>query len=279
MVTLTNTPFTIGHVPAFEALSYTWGSPENPIDIFINQSRGGFSILSVTKNLGDALPYLRFEDRDRVLWIDAICVNQQDLEERSQQVKRMAEIYSKAARVVAWLGPSSERTPVAMRCFDKISSTVKGDWLGWKLHALSEDASWADEMVAAPFNDQEYLAMFEYLSSEWFERLWIYQEIRLSSLDSILLCGHYSILWESFRSTAYFLYRKIYWAMPSEIFLQRLGIIRDLCNYTTYAPLINLLDQTNDCKCSDPRDRIFALLLLTAKSMRGYFYGRIVVSR
>lgn len=73
-ITVTNTPFIIERVPFFEALSYTWGSPENPIDIFVAHLGGEFGgVLSVTKNLGEALPYLRLKERDRVLWIDAIC--------------------------------------------------------------------------------------------------------------------------------------------------------------------------------------------------------------
>lgn len=58
-------------VPDFEALSYAWGSAENPVNISIQQS--GWKTLPVTQNLAEALPYLRYQDRPRVLWIDAIC--------------------------------------------------------------------------------------------------------------------------------------------------------------------------------------------------------------
>jgi hypothetical protein len=66
-------PFTDDAVPEFEALSYTWGSPDNPVNIFVGAS--GFHTLPVTQNLAEALPYLRYEDKPRILWIDAICVN------------------------------------------------------------------------------------------------------------------------------------------------------------------------------------------------------------
>jgi hypothetical protein len=55
----------------FEALSYAWGSAEHTTEIFIGAS--GQQVLSVTQNLADALPYLRYEDRSRLFWIDAIC--------------------------------------------------------------------------------------------------------------------------------------------------------------------------------------------------------------
>jgi hypothetical protein len=69
------TLFTNDNVPNFEVLSYVWGSAEHVVDIFVGPS--GNHTLGVT--LAEALPYLRFKDRPRVLWIDAISVNQDDL--------------------------------------------------------------------------------------------------------------------------------------------------------------------------------------------------------
>ena len=64
-------------VPQFEALSYTWGSTKAPASILVGRSK--VSALFVTRNLTEALRYLRYPDMPRVLWIDAICVNQQNL--------------------------------------------------------------------------------------------------------------------------------------------------------------------------------------------------------
>jgi hypothetical protein len=74
--------------PSYEALSYVWGSTHNLVDIFVGSSTSSTQYtLAVTQNLARALPYLRYRDRKRVLWVDAICVNQKDLTERSKQVK------------------------------------------------------------------------------------------------------------------------------------------------------------------------------------------------
>jgi hypothetical protein len=248
-ITLPNTPFTVDHVPAFEAVSYTWGSPENPIDVFVAHSSGTVRILSVTKNLGEALPYLRYKDSDRVLWIDAICVNQQALEERSHQVQPMAEIYSKTVRVVAWLGVSTEYTPVAIGCFKTITSNVKGNWGKGTLIAVSSDSSWADQTVRPPFNQEECFAMTEFLSSKWFERLWIYQEIRLSSTGSMILCGQYDIEWESFRNAMYFLGRKVHLGNMPQDLRNRMRIASNICDYGAKISIKALLDQTKNCKC------------------------------
>jgi hypothetical protein len=110
----------------FEALSYTCGSQENMASVFCGTT--GFESISVTRKLVEALPYLRYDDRPRVLWIDAICVSQQDLDERSSQVKRMADIFSKATRVVVWLGPASDDSSLAIDILEVISSHITVDW-------------------------------------------------------------------------------------------------------------------------------------------------------
>ncbi|PVH78200.1 hypothetical protein DL98DRAFT_377834, partial [Cadophora sp. DSE1049] len=87
----------------YEALSYAWGveSLEHTIQC------SGMKI-QITANLDDALRQLRYPDRPRLLWVDAISINQDDLAERSRQVRIMREIYTNAAQVVIWLGPAAE---------------------------------------------------------------------------------------------------------------------------------------------------------------------------
>lgn len=77
--------------PIYEALSYVWDIIGDPVDIKIGPS--GSDRLFITQNLATALPYLRYENEIRTLWIDAICINQQDLRERSSQVRIMGDIY------------------------------------------------------------------------------------------------------------------------------------------------------------------------------------------
>jgi len=95
--------------PAYEALSYSWGSTEKQCEITvvsldapggIRGKPGDASSLSVTRDLESALQHLRLGDRTRMLWIDDICINQADLTERNYQVRRMDDIYRLAHRVV-----------------------------------------------------------------------------------------------------------------------------------------------------------------------------------
>ncbi|VZI03289.1 unnamed protein product [Fusarium fujikuroi] len=83
----------------YEALSYAWGSSEDKATIRINRT-----LIQVTQNLKEALTYLRHESKPRSLWIDAICINQSDVDERNSQVRLMGSIYSSASCVISWLG-------------------------------------------------------------------------------------------------------------------------------------------------------------------------------
>ncbi|KAK0645797.1 heterokaryon incompatibility protein-domain-containing protein, partial [Cercophora newfieldiana] len=99
------------HHPPYEALSYQWGNADGnqPPAITIN----GIS-KQITPNLHSALRHIRDTGRERVLWIDALCINQDDLEEKSSQVQRMAGIYQLAERVLVWLGDASADSDLAI---------------------------------------------------------------------------------------------------------------------------------------------------------------------
>ncbi|KAF2456239.1 heterokaryon incompatibility protein-domain-containing protein [Lineolata rhizophorae] len=82
----------------YTALSYTWGNPTKCKKIWINDAP-----LPITQSLYDALCFLP-EARESWIWIDAICINQEDVDEKSWQVAMMREIYRNPSRVIAWLG-------------------------------------------------------------------------------------------------------------------------------------------------------------------------------
>jgi len=97
----------VDHHPQYEALSYRWGGQALPIEV-------NGQPWTVTQYLSDALHELRLADRDRVLWVDALCINQADLAEKPGQIRLMAAIYQRAERVIAWLGPAADNSDLAM---------------------------------------------------------------------------------------------------------------------------------------------------------------------
>lgn len=88
---------------SYEPLSYVWGPANFVRDISIFNSRAG-QLLKLTPSLHGALKRFRHPNRNRRLWADQICINQQDSEERSQQMQHMNRIYERANRVLVWLG-------------------------------------------------------------------------------------------------------------------------------------------------------------------------------
>lgn len=111
----------ISSKPRYEALSYMWGPKvRKPIEI-------DGKTCSVRENLYSALAHLRLEDRPRTLWIDAVCINQQDVGERNHQVTQMGLIYTRAERVIVWLGPLTPEASLAMKWLSKVHGVREVD--------------------------------------------------------------------------------------------------------------------------------------------------------
>jgi Heterokaryon incompatibility protein (HET) len=98
---------------AYESISWCWGKGDltSPIRVRFDD---GDKCLKVSTNLESALRHLRLTDKFRVLWIDAICIDQSDSSEKSRQVPMMSEIYGKAKSVCVWLGDEDASTPTAI---------------------------------------------------------------------------------------------------------------------------------------------------------------------
>jgi len=92
----------------YEAVSYAWGRDNTVEPVFI-LTAGTFQYLEIRKNVAQMLRYLHLSADKRRLWIDAICINQTDLEEKAVQVARMGQIYSEAAQVLIWIPPPDNR--------------------------------------------------------------------------------------------------------------------------------------------------------------------------
>lgn len=99
------------HDTPYDALSYAWGEsvPQQSISICgPADSEQSTQYISITQNLSEALLHLRAESAPRKLWVDALCINQEDLEEKSLQVAHMGQVYRKADQVIVWLGESKK---------------------------------------------------------------------------------------------------------------------------------------------------------------------------
>jgi len=97
-------------ISPYEALSYVWGSPTSEHKITCNGK-----IMLITANCLSALKHLRQEKKPRLLWIDAICIDQSSSSEKKRQLELMNVVYSIAKRVLIWLGEGNENTSKIMR--------------------------------------------------------------------------------------------------------------------------------------------------------------------
>jgi hypothetical protein len=115
----------LGESPTYDAVSYTWGLDNDPGSTKTTLiSIDGARTMEVCENLGNALRFLRLKDKARVLWVDAICINQADPTERGHQVAQMGMIYSQATTVRVWLGLPDELSSKAFRFLEN-SGTVR----------------------------------------------------------------------------------------------------------------------------------------------------------
>jgi hypothetical protein len=170
----------LGENPNYEALSYCWGSKETTDMI----SCGKNAYLSLNQSLSSALRQLRWIEEPRVLWADAICINQFDTEEKSFQVNMMRDIYRQAHRVLVWLG--EDRTGNTLRPLANLAK---------KLTEINNTSPQMDRVIKQKhigFGDNHILMLSSLLKRPWFRRIWVIQEVAVAR-DVIIHCGNESM--------------------------------------------------------------------------------------
>ncbi|KAF4452329.1 heterokaryon incompatibility [Fusarium albosuccineum] len=255
----------------FEALSYVWGSPVDPEDILVEVTSQptSYEILSVGQNLAKALRHLRQEVTTRILWIDALCINQRDIPEREAQVLRMEDIYSLASRVVVWLGPETETTAEAINTLRYLGQQV--EYLpDIRYLAPSPEATepkWYDHSCDLPYGVDTCSAIVELLRREWFERVWVLQEVMLATSRASMQCGNHHISWPLFAKAIVCLWDKH--KLPSQDLWGRISHVVDMIwiDHTTN-PISQFLSIFLSRKATDPRDKVYGLLGLFPPGFR-----------
>ncbi|KAI4865618.1 heterokaryon incompatibility protein-domain-containing protein [Hypoxylon rubiginosum] len=195
--------------PAYEALSYCWGppKPQRPIDCSGRPFHVG-------ENLHSALCHLRRADEDRRLWVDAICINQDDLSEKADQVLRMRDIYRDARRVVVWLGVATPDSDLAFDTLRRLSghwAEMSERWAADKLSVLKlgsfrntlrqlfgVDAGRQKDIEDDPrfeLQPREIAGLRDVLERSWWRRTWVIQEVCLAE-QVVMVCGPTALSWE-----------------------------------------------------------------------------------
>ncbi|KAL8913602.1 MAG: hypothetical protein Q9172_007245, partial [Xanthocarpia lactea] len=260
----------------YEALSYVWGSDalHNRVSVTCNGC-----ILSIGANLANALTHIRQESRSRLLWVDAICINQKDAQERSLQVQRMGDIYMNAVRVIIWLGadPNNE----AEEGFRLIQDTNK--YLDGQLQEYRN----VDEIPPVPHYDSidagpgKWDMVRRLMDSAWFSRVWVLQEIGLAR-SAVVYYGKTTMDWSHLVEFMLFqasradvatrignvrsgmiwdLFEDVWCSFGNDItWRDELPFTRSLNSFGGQQSLIDILAVTRPYEATDQRDRIYAFL-------------------
>ena len=251
----------------YEALSYVWGETSTSHVIQCSGMK-----IHITANLEGALRQLRYANKPRVLWVDAICINQNDKAERSRQVRIMQEIYANARQVVVWLGQSAECDSRAFVSLQMLKSQLNYQDESWFLVRLG----WYRDRSGRVFSggahrsmitDIDYDHLITLLRREWFRRTWVIQEVA-SSQNVTVYYGDQCMPWE--------ILADVYMRMGDHFLpVSQLGgedAHKSLENITAIErarrshsgplsmSLFHILVATSFCECSDQRDRIYAVV-------------------
>jgi hypothetical protein len=231
------------HVQKYTSLSYTWGDA-SPLHTIIVNDRP----LQVRQNLWRFLQRARKNELAEYLWVDALCIDQEQLQERNHQVWLMGKIYSCAERVIVWLGAVSERVESAMQAIERTRDF------------------WWDSNANAP----HARGVFELYGLAYWSRAWIVQEYVLAHTLAIW-CETLHIDGDCLRSRGDIFadWRCVNYPASRVIEARSRRRSAGLDRTESDRTILGLLSLfCQDLHCSDPRDRIYSLLSLLDSTER-----------
>lgn len=169
----------------YTALSYTWGPPMFEGIIYCNGNEK-----RITKSLEAALRQFRQPGHSIVIWIDQICINQEDEKEKAVQVPLMDRIYTQSFNTVIWLGPEGDGSQAAMQLLDRIIACLQF------VSTEVDSSKFGGYCLPSP-ESEAWKSLWCLLSRPWFTRVWIVQETLLPRGEHLwVACGGETTPWE-----------------------------------------------------------------------------------
>lgn len=270
----------LGEVPHFVALSYCWNDLElseplescSPSILMLDTGES----LVLTHNLYNGIQSARKRghSESNLFWIDQICINQDDLAEKSSQVELMKDIYTQAAYVLVWLGYDTE-TAEAGRAFRFAERIAK---------CIEDEGLLSPEFDFFPFNFapnkfglpplytavEDYMLLMKLLTRPWFRRSWVVQEVSLNS-NIIVLCGDSETSFDAISTALLFCTKSLDFLMEwirQEVKLAFGAMIQSsLYTRRRVAPpsslLLDILVRHRSCSSTLASDKVYAFLNLS----------------
>ncbi|KAF4448948.1 heterokaryon incompatibility protein [Fusarium austroafricanum] len=212
------------------------------------------------------------------IWIDQICINQDDKKERAIQVDMMKHIYSLSLGTIIWLGTNVPNVETILSLVDRMSILYEQD-LNPNGTRRRSRYTWDEYLsIGLPSaKDPAWIAFGQILSRPWFIRSWVIQEAALSKVPPQMICGTQELSWEKFVPAASWLLSMCYQFTPLNISLKSptipalrsLKLFNELVQSTLPWDLTTLLNKSIRFKASEPRDKVYSLLALTKEADTG----------
>ncbi|EFQ32139.1 hypothetical protein CGRA01v4_08245 [Colletotrichum graminicola] len=185
---------------SYEALSYVWGSEDKPRRIIISPAGAE---MAITENLFHCLRRIRLEDRPRLIWADALCINQADSREKESQITLMHDIYVGARRVLAYLGEEADGSGEAIELIERywrvslpnpLNAGARAFVEGLLSEPVPDAPAGGAEAELPPQGDNKWMAVSRFWNRPWFRRVWVVQEFILAR-DVLMICGDKTVSW------------------------------------------------------------------------------------
>ncbi|KAF4953941.1 hypothetical protein FSARC_12285, partial [Fusarium sarcochroum] len=250
-------------VASFEALSYEWRDKFGTVPVQCDDEQ-----ILITPNCKAAMENLRLRSKPRYLWIDAICINQEDDQERNQQVAMMADIFRAAKKVLMWLGDETNTTRIAFEILPTMAKAHRvilqetGE-LPFSPESVGEDND-AQQIMESALQDDEVVEAFnDLVVRTYWTRAWIFQEIILGGSRGVCISGSQSCEWTVMKSALL-----AYNEYSDSMHFSNMARTADEFSNTGEVPLGSASWALRELNATDPRDKIFALLGLATNKKK-----------
>ena len=249
----------LANPPPYTALSYLWGNSKDRVSIFI-----GDETFLATRNLENALRNLRARGIYQI-WADAICINQDDLYERGEQINRMGTIYQCAKTVIAWVGEDEDIQnkvfPTIKRLHDNSSTRVEPAHSNQPVKFGVKQSSFCHDHP--DIDDVDWEAMVKFFEIPYWKRVWIIQELAFGQKVQ-LACGLQTLPFSTLGKVIEMLDTH-FPAIGEHSALdnaRQIKEIRSMIFASTPIGLVEVLVRSNKAESSEEKDRLYGLLSL-----------------
>lgn len=278
-----------GNPPNYTAISYAWGDPSDMTKIKIRDEHFPMFVeVPISKSLYYALKALRKKGEDVMVWADALSIDQQNRDEKNQQLSLMANIYKKAQYVAIWLGPEGDDSDLATVLLQDVATAAQTDVC----------CSQVKRIFSSRAQDQSLPALAALFEREYWNRLWIVQEI-FNAASIYVYCGSSQpIPWavyqtasrvfqqykrdlEDFLPKNHSIVPRKQYSYSQILALSGPGSLPELDSLASLGDEA-LLEVLRACRwklSSDPKDKVFGILGILGKEVREEFaidYGKSV---